>query len=326
MKRLTEKNLIAMVKDLQTPLPKGFVGIGDDAAVLPEKNAPWVISQDMLVEGTHFRWDWAEPQFVGYKAAAVNLSDMAAMGAIPEAALTSLAIPPNTSMEVMADLYQALSTMLGSFGVPIVGGDTVGTHGPLVIDVTILGVPTAFGPVLRQGAQVGDRLMMTGTVGASRGGLALLQAGIHWPGRDADEKALLTAHLRPVPRVVVGQQVAEHVHAMTDISDGFALEVGELALGADIWMDKLPVWDATRRVAGRLGQAVESWAVFGGEDYELLMAVPPERVEAMRALGQGVGLVEVGIVTGRSEIRWIKEGRPVHIDGQEVAFDHFLRD
>ncbi len=325
MKRLTEKNLIAMVKNLQLPLPEGFVGIGDDAAVLPKKNAPWVISQDMLVEGTHFRWDWSEPQAVGYKAAAVNLSDMAAMGAIPEAALTSLAIPKDMSMEVIADLYQALTAALGEFGVPIVGGDTVGTHGRFVIDVTILGVPTVFGPVLRQGAQVGDRLMMTGTIGASRGGLALLQAGIPWPGRDADEKTLLTAHLRPVPRVAIGQKAAEYVHAMTDISDGLAVEVGELTLGADIWMEKLPVWDATRRVAGRLGQDVDSWVAFGGEDYELLMAVPPERVEAMKALGQAVGLVEVGMVTDRSEIRWIKAGRPVRIDGREVAFDHFLR-
>lgn len=306
------------------------MGIGDDAAVLPQGLSPWLISQDMLVEGTHFRWDWSRPAQVGHKAAAVNLSDIAAMGGVPRAVLTSLAVPRNTSMALLEALYGGMVDLLEPFGVPIVGGDTVGTRDLLVLDVTILGSVSPTGPVLRRGAQVGDRLLVTGRLGASRAGMALLLAGTRWPDADGQERELLAAHLTPTPRVAFAQAVAGHIHAMTDVSDELAVEVASLtrgtSMGADIQLDQLPISMATREVAARFGVVPQSWAVFGGEDYELLMAVPPGAVKQVQALGDDIEVTEIGVVTDTGRVCWMKDGCPLplkELEGEDLAFDHF---
>ncbi|AEJ39137.1 thiamine-monophosphate kinase [Sulfobacillus acidophilus TPY] len=330
IREVGERGLIAMIHRMQpTPAP-GFVGIGDDAAVVPGDPAGWLISQDMLVEEIHFRWDWSTPEQVGAKAAAVNLSDIAAMGGIPAAVLTSLALPANLRVEVVEDLIRGLTRTLDRYGAYIIGGDTVGSPDRLVLDVTILGRPGASGPIRRMGARPGDHLLVSGRLGASYAGYQLLSHGGHWPGNNITERSVLVAHLTPTPRVELGQAVAPFVHAMTDISDGLEAEVEELTrfggIGAEIQIDRLPIDQATREVARIYGVSVEEFALYGGEDYELLMAVPGSRLPNVLEAANHVGVpvTDIGRVTDEPGIRWQLGGEEVEWDGRR-AFDHFNR-
>nr|WP_243239799.1 thiamine-phosphate kinase [Sulfobacillus harzensis] len=315
---------------MQSAPPPGMVGIGDDAAVLPAQQRGWLISQDMLVEDIHFRWDWSAPEQVGVKAAHVNMSDIAAMGGRPRAALTSVAVPGSLSSEVLESLYRGLTRAFDPFGVVIVGGDTVGAVDKLVLDVTILGEPGPGGPVMRQGARPGDRLLVSGRLGASYAGYMLLSHGIGWPGTDIDDRSVLTAHLEPQARVELGLAVAPFVHAMTDVSDGLVDEVRELtrfgSVGADVWLERLPICPATRRVGEHFGGDGRDYALYGGEDYELLMAVPPSHLQAVQEAAEAtaIPLTEIGAITDRRQIRWLDDGNPVAV--KDVAFfDHFSR-
>lgn len=329
-RRLGERGIIAMIHRMQSTPPPGVVGIGDDAAVLPAGSAGWLVSQDMLVEEIHFRWDWATPEQVGLKAAHVNMSDIAAMGGQPVAALTSLAVPQALSSEVLEDVYRGLTRAFDPFGVVIVGGDTVGTVDRLVLDVTIMGTAGPSGAVLRRGARPGDRILVSGRLGASYAGYMLLSHGAAWPGDGIDARSVLTAHLEPQARVALGQRVAPWVHAMTDVSDGLALEVREItqfgSVGADIALDQLPICRATRAVAERFQSDGDDYALYGGEDYELLMTAPPSHLRELRQVAGdlGVALTEIGVVTDRQGIRWLKDGEEVAVrDG--ISFDHFSR-
>ncbi|MCY0878612.1 MAG: thiamine-phosphate kinase [Firmicutes bacterium] len=327
---LGELGVIRLIEAMQGPLPPGAIGIGDDAAFWPAPPGAlgWLISQDMLVESQHFRWDWATPEEVGWKAAQVNLSDIAAMGGEPFAVLTSLAIPAHGTVEQVRGLYSGLTRALSAHGVPIIGGDTVGGSDRLVLDVTILGKPSPCGPVRRQGARVGDRLVVSGWLGSSYAGYLLLSEGVRTASATPSEQYLLEAHLMPQARLSLGRMVAEHVSAMTDISDGLAREIFAMLLpgqGADIHLDQLPIRPEVRVLAERHGADAAVWAVWGGEDYELLMAVPPEAlpVISQEARRLQVPLTEVGAVTGSGEVRWMSRGRAVRIEGDGVKFEHF---
>lgn len=330
VKQLGERGIIAMIHRMQSSPPVGMVGIGDDAAVLPAVPHGWLISQDMLVEEIHFRWDWAAPEQVGMKAAHVNMSDVAAMGGRPRAALTSLAVPTTLASEVLERIYRGLTRAFDPYGVVIIGGDTVGTVDRLVLDVAIIGEPASVGAVLRTGARPGDRLLVSGRLGASYAGYMLLSHGASWPGNGIDDRSVLTAHLEPQARIELGEAVAPMVHAMTDISDGLAEEVAELtqfgAVGADVWVDRLPICQATRRVAESFQSDGRDYALFGGEDYELLMAVPPSHLDRVLEVAQtlSVAVSEIGTITDRREVRWLDGGQPVEIKGGP-AFDHFSR-
>lgn len=324
MASMSEQAIIAMIRGMQPALADGFLGIGDDAAVLPG-DPPWLISQDMLVDGIHFRSDWAPPELIGYKAAIVSLSDIAAMGGTPRAVLTSVAVPRSLSQSVLETLYAGLTTALGRYAVPIIGGDTVGTDGPLTLDVVILGTAAPIGPILRHTAQPGDRLMVSGWLGNSRAGLELMRQGARWPGRTDTEHSLLAAHLKPEARIDLGGRVAPLVRAMTDMSDGLYQELLELSPKAEIWLESLPISAAMRQTAQKSGVCAESWAVYGGEEFELLMAVPPEQVSAVRQAAQDIPVWEIGVVTGRGGLQWLDHGTPVSIEGAQEAFDHFRR-
>jgi len=331
VRSLGERGIISMIHRMQSTPPAGFVGIGDDAAVLPGDASGWLVSQDMLVEDIHFRWDWSTPEQVGYKAAQVNLSDIAAMGGRPTVALTSLALPGSYSSEVVEAIYRGLTRAFDPYGVIIVGGDTVGAVDRLTLGVTILGQPTQQGPVFRSGAKPGDRLIVSGRLGASYAGYMLLSHGGHWPGDDINERSVLTAHFDPEARVNLGLGVAEWVDAMTDISDGLVAEVEEMirfgAIGAEIWIEKLPIDSATRTVAHRFKSNGDDYALFGGEDYELLMAVAPAHLDQILKISDALGITTtvIGMVTDTPGIRWSKGGKNVVLTGERVAFDHFSR-
>lgn len=138
VKDVGERALISTIHRLQAIVPMGYLGIGDDAAYLPPSPAGWLISQDMLVEGVHFRFDWITPEQLGEKAVAVNISDIAAMGGIPKAILTSIAVPGNFDVEVIEALYRGMAKALDRYGAVLVGGDTVSSPDKFTLDVSVV--------------------------------------------------------------------------------------------------------------------------------------------------------------------------------------------
>lgn len=241
------------------------VGIGDDAAVIdwpePQKQ---LVAVDMLVEGVHFDLDQATPEQVGRKALAVNLSDIAAMAGRPVAAVVSFALPRGRAAELGQRLYEGLAQLADSLDVALAGGDTTVTDGPLVISVTVIGTPGNGGGVLRNGAQPGDRLLVTGCLGFSRQG----------------------HHLDFTPRLTeaAGLLGSGGLHAMIDISDGLAADLHHVlrasGVGAKLQADRIPVRDPSPSTdtadSSDDPRTPLDHAISDGEDFELLAAVAPE--------------------------------------------------
>jgi thiamine-monophosphate kinase len=303
-----ELALIRAIRDRTPERGDIRVGIGDDCAVLqPEPETPLLVTTDLLLEEVHFRRVYATPADIGWKALAVNLSDVAAMGGRPRWALVALACPASTETGEVEAFYEAAWALAGEQGVVIVGGDTSASPGGWIVNVTLLG-DSRHPPLLRAGARVGDVVAVTGPLGRSAAGLALLTAGSIPPGLSpSDVDDVRGAHLRPLPRLREGQWLAAAggVTAMIDLSDGLVTDIGhiaaESAAGARIDVDQIPVSGATRRVAAACGADALRWATSGGEDYELLLTCDPHAWERLRR-----GLEEV-------------TGRPLYPIGEIVA-------
>jgi thiamine-monophosphate kinase len=238
-----------------------------------------VVTQDTLVEGVHFRLDWTSWRDLGFKAAAVNLSDLAAAGATPEGLVIAFGAPGDTELDEVLDLYAGMRES----GVPVIGGDTTRSH-LVYLSVTALGrserVPG------RGGATPGDVLVVTGPLGASAAGYHALRAGIASP--------LVGAHLRPPIRLAEGRELAKRAHAMLDLSDGLAADTARLAerSGCRVVVDAaaVPVAEGVAEVAERLGLTTLGLACGFGEDYELLAAVEdPGRFTPVGRCEEGSG-------------------------------------
>jgi thiamine-monophosphate kinase len=256
-----------------------------------------VVTQDALVEGVHFRLDWTGWHDLGYKAAAVNISDLAASGAEPEALIVSLGLPGESELEKVIRLYEGIAEA----GVPVLGGDTTSAD-RLYLSVTALGraerVPG------RDGARPGDQLVVTGPLGASAAGFYCLQERVTNP--------LVRAHLRPPLRVKEGKELARSAHAMLDISDGLASDALRIAERSNcrlvVELEQVPVAKGVAKVAAHFKRDVYSLACAFGEDYELLAAVPePGRFSVIGRCEEGEGVV------------FLRDGEPVELSG----WDHF---
>jgi thiamine-monophosphate kinase len=309
---LNEFDVIRCLSDrLPAPPPEVVVPIGDDCAVLRFEDTLWVAAADMLVSGRHFK-EWATPEDVGYKAVAVNVSDVAAMGGTPRFVLTSGgASDAKTVLRCMEGVMEACE----EFGVYPLGGDTTGAAA-LTVDVSILG-QLAHAPVLRSGARPGDLLAVTGELGASVAGLLVLESGSSGPER------LVRKHLRPEPRVAAGRAAARlGVRAMIDLSDGLASDVRHICersgVGCRLDLDLLPIAGDTREYLRSTGRDPEILAATGGEDYELLVAASQEVVEGMAAESE-VPVTVIGEVTG-GEVVFLRDGEQLtNLSG----WDHF---
>jgi thiamine-monophosphate kinase len=309
---MNEFDVIRRLSGLLPPAPdEVIVPIGDDCAVVRIGGKTWAAASDMLIEGRHFK-EWATPEEVGYKAVAVNASDVAAMGGIPRFVLVSGAAPdPERALGVFAGVAEACR----EFGLYPLGGDTTGADA-IVVDVAILGELEA-APVLRSGARPGHLLAVTGELGASAAGLLALEGDVEGFER------LKGRLLRPRPRLGAGLAAARlGVGAIIDLSDGLASDVRHVCeasgVGCTVDLNLLPVSDDTRELAASLGRDPGMLAAGGGEDYELLVSAP-ERVLGDLAEAVEVPVTVVGEVT-ESGIAFRRGDEAV---GDLSGWDHF---
>lgn len=332
---LTEFSLIARYFSRTTTPDSGVVqGIGDDAALLAVRgDRQLAVAIDTLVEGVHFPAD-AAPGDIAHKALAVNLSDLAAMGAEPRwftLALTLSAAEPDW-LEAFA---HGLFVLADEYGIVLVGGDT--TRGPLCVTVQVAGEVPPGEAMTRHGAMPGDGIYVTGTLGDAALGLALLQqhTRLSAPKRVRDEAALLARLHRPVPRVQAGLVLRSLAHAAIDVSDGLAADLGHIlaasGVGATVDVDALPRspafrrWEQTRPAVpakadaangpGAVPTQAEPLALLlgGGDDYELCLCLPAEAVAQLDALEPGVALTRIGTVEAQAGLRL------QHADGRSCA-------
>jgi len=328
-----EDALVRAVRELITRSGTGGgvrVGIGDDCAVLETTPGTTLLAKtDLLIEDVHFRRRWAEPADVGWKAVAVNLSDIASMGGRPRWALIALACPEEAGRDEIMAFHEGALALARRHDVTIVGGDTSSSPAGWFVNVMLLGEATA--PCLRSTARAGDVLAVTGSLGRSAAGLAVLERGAAPAGVSAAHLAEVTAaHLRPEPRVAEGLWLggAGGVTAMMDVSDGLGIDLprllAESRVGARVDVDRLPVDEPARAVAAALGADATAWATGGGEDYELLLTCAPDAFERLqRGLAErgGARLTRIGeIVAGPPAARWLRLGREVAV---ARGFEHF---
>jgi thiamine-monophosphate kinase len=290
-----------LLRHLRSRMPLGpgvLVGVGDDAAAV-ETGALTLVTTDVLVEGVHFRREWGPPSLIGRKALTVNLSDIAAMAGIPRFAVVSLCLPADVTVEFVDGLYDGLLERAAEAGVMIVGGNVSATPGPLTIDVTLLGQGDRL--LRRDGAKPGDLVVVTGTLGGAAAGLGFLLGGTRlgpegvlaatgaWAG-DAPDALLscVRAQLDPAPPLAFGRALAEHdiVHAAMDLSDGLSGDLLTLCQesGVSAWIDgaTLPVDPCAAQLEKEGGSDGFSLALHGGEDYQLLLAVPPGALDQLK--------------------------------------------
>jgi thiamine-monophosphate kinase len=299
---LSEAELIERITCLLPPPPDWLVvGIGDDAAVVaPARNRLEVLTVDAIVEGVHFDRRFTPPDAIGHRALAVNLSDLAAMGAEPRLALLSLALPADLVCEEFDRMIGALTALARQHRVHVVGGNLTRSPGPLMIDVTLSGIVKPRQWLTRGGARPGDHLYLTGSIGAATAGLQMLG------GHDAARSdACVKRYLFPEPRTRVGLLLGRNraATACVDLSDGLADAVRRLAeasgVGAAIDATAVPVEpDASKWFSDRGNEPLAA-AMSGGDDYELLFAVRPRlrgRVAAVLRHGHAP-ITRIGVCT-----------------------------
>ncbi|MDQ2679589.1 MAG: thiamine-phosphate kinase [Candidatus Eremiobacteraeota bacterium] len=275
---MNEDELVRALREIveHNPGKKPLLGIGDDAAGWrPSRSHVSVISCDALIEGVHFTMEMPAVD-IGHRAMAANLSDIAAMGARPVLATIALGIPAHVSTDTILEIYRGMAALAGSSQTTIVGGDIV-TAPVLVLSITIVGEVRATHLKRRSGARPGDILAVTGPLGASRAGLELSASPTALNGELRTQA--LQAHRHPIPRLREGAWLAAsaYVHAMMDISDGLSTDLARLcaqsACGAVI--EDVPIAPCARAVAEFRGEDPAIYALAGGEDFELAVAVQP---------------------------------------------------
>jgi thiamine-monophosphate kinase len=304
-----EFGLIARVTEGRVQPPSTLLGPGDDAAVVATPDGRVVASTDLLVDQVHFRLDWSTPEQVGRKAAAVNLADIAAMGARGTALLVGLACPPETPAEVAEGIAAGLWAEAAATGAGVVGGDVVSSP-RLTIAVTVLGDLAGRAPVTRSGARAGDVLALAGRVGWAAAGLAVLRRGFRSPVE------VVGAQRVPTPPYAAGPAAAAAgATAMIDTSDGLLADLGHVAAASGVRLDvrsaSVPLAPRVADVATALGADPLRWLLTGGEDHALAATFPA-----------GTALPEGWVPIGTAA-----EGAGVTVDGApydgSAGWDHF---
>jgi len=306
---LGEAALIALIRSQVPSAPRWVTtGIGDDAAVVaPMRGTLDVITTDTQVEGVHFERALLSPSDIGHRTLAVNLSDLAAMGATPRVAVLSLVLPPSLATADLEAMIEGLLSLATAHDVALVGGNITRTSGPLVLGVTAIGAVRRRRILTRDGGRPGDELWVTGTLGSAAAGLTWLQqqqAG-HAPA-DQEPRQGIQSYRRPTPRVRIGALLGRNrvARAGIDLSDGLADGLHQLGqasgLGALIHGSAVPMAPETVAWFAHRQQHPLEAAMTGGDDYELLIAVPRShrrRLAAIQRLSHGVPLTRIGELT-----------------------------
>lgn len=274
--------------------PHVIVGAGDDAGVIDANGVRIALTVDTQLEGIHFRRQWMPPFELGWKAIAVSLSDIAAMGARPLAALLALGLQGNEPLEFVDAFYEGAISLCQATGTLLLGGDTTRSPDGIMACSVVLGVLSGQA-WRRKGAQIGDALLLTGTVGDATAGLWLLEHEEATKDLQLPSEAVqhcLQRFRRPMPRTAVPDLLANaDIHAAIDISDGLVIDTERMAINsgvtAKLYLNQLPLSDSIRSIAAQTGHDPLQWALTGGEDYELLLAVPqPEAAKVCDILRQ----------------------------------------
>jgi thiamine-monophosphate kinase len=304
------------IREIARVLGAQGAGLGDDCGLVREGEEFFALSTDVSVEGVHFRSEWIGPEEVGWRATAAALSDLAAEGAEPVGLLCAVTMPARAPEGQLIRLMSGAGAAAKFAGALVLGGDL--SSGPAwSMTVTVVGRTRA--PVTRGGAQPGDRLWVTGALGGAR---AALEA---WRRGETPLPGARARFARPEPRIAAGRWLARHgAHAMIDLSDGLGGDAWHLAAASrvalDIDLNSVPVPPEVHDEASRLTVPVQQFAAEGGEDYELLVALPP-RFDAVDAFVRdcGIGLTRIGTVGQGSGVRFQLGGHALELHG----FNHF---
>jgi len=323
--------LARLIARLPRASPAVLVGPGDDAAVLaPIRNERIVVTTDAVVEGVHFSRAFSTPADIGHKALAVNLSDLAAMGATPRWALLSLVLPGSMPVSDVEELVDGLAALARRYGVSVVGGNITRTDGALVVDVTAGGDVAPRKWLTRSGAGAGNEIYVSGSIGGAAAGLEMLKTGT---GNREPATACIARHRRPEPRVRLGIAMgrAKAARAAMDLSDGLADALKQVAsasgVGVKIDADSLPIDPCAREWWASRGTDPVIAAVSGGDDYELLFAVAPQRGSgggALRSVARHVAeppLTKIGVFT--KDPRALVIVRGTREEALPEGFEHF---
>lgn len=293
----------AIARVLKTgPDPRVQIGIGDDAALIAVPDGRIVATTDTQVAGVHFRFDLSVPADIGARAVAVSVSDIAAMGCRPLAALLSFELPADLSDRTVLAVTRGIARSARQYDLPIVGGNIASTPGPFAITMTVLGTPACSRVLTRAGARPGDDILVSGALGGAALGLALLQ---RLPGRARTWPAPVRAFRRPVARVSLGIALAgdPRVHAAIDLSDGLVADLGHVlrasGVGARLEGRRIPLPIGARPCANALDLDPYHCALSGGDDYELAAFVAPEATQDWTH----AGMTPIGRVTASRGLR-----------------------
>ncbi len=334
--KISELGEFKLIERLQRALPAVrngvVVGIGDDTAILKQPDGRYLLATvDAQVEGRHFLRDKATPYQIGWKSLAVNLSDIAAMGGTPTYALVSLGLPSDLDVSFVDELYRGLSDITQQFGVSVVGGN-MSSANEIFIDVTLLGDVEPAHVLLRSTAKVDDVVLVTGNLGAAAAGVWLMTSERDVPVTPAAREAVLQAALRPTPRVREGQLIAQSdlAHAMIDISDGLAADMGHICdashVSVRLFAEPLPIAGTTVEVSTAVGHDPLDPALHGGEDYELLVTAPRANADELIDLVQsqtGTPLTIIGDILPPGEARTFIRGNGRMIPLHARGWNHF---
>lgn len=285
---------------VQLKQPGTLQGIGDDAAVLDSLGEKTVVTKDLLLEGVHFDLSYCPLKHLGYKAVAVNLSDICAMNATPRQILTGIGISNRFSLEAVEELYAGMLLACENYGVDLVGGDTTSSHSGLALSITAIGTADANQLVYRSGARLNDLICVSGDLGAAYMGLQLLnrekKVFEETPGVQPELDGydyLLERQLKPEPRYDIITKLNEwniQPNAMIDISDGLASDIMHICkasnAGCQLYEEKIPVDHLTRDLAREFGLDPTVCALNGGEDYELLFTIPLSEFDKVKDKGE----------------------------------------
>lgn len=325
---MDEFDFINKVKPTQNFRKQVMVGIGDDAAVYqPTNSYHQVVCVDTMVEGIHFLKNLSSPQDIGYKALAVNISDIAAMGAIPLYYLVSIAIPSTWTENELIQIYEGMEELSSTYRMDLIGGDTVSTSDKLVITVTVIGEAESHVQTLRNQAEDGDIVFVTGTIGDSSAGLSILLEEIDTIHPDF-KRYLINRHKRPAAQVEAGRIIAELGRAaLNDISDGLASELNELVeaskLGMNINEEHIPISKELRSLQNVFD--INKWILYGGEDFELVGTTSQREWDKLKqaCAEKNITITKIGVVTNQHHKVLLKNSNNQTIELKKSGYNHF---